>query len=324
MQVLHLLFNLQILELLGFQTCVHSFSVYLGSVQWVEVEKKVNEIEEEKKIAEEEGKKVSEEEEKKVNVASDVPVLTEPFIDILANMVKVVLKTDGKEGRRQGKSLVLKLIREHDSLLTDVNLAATINKNMLSSCQRCLNSLLNLFKQALGYDYVNTSIALEADNLLWLLDILVDRQSAEEFALMWANQRELANLHKKFNDHNKRTRHLVSCITTQLFVGIGNGKILVEKDNRQLLLKTWFQPLLDDYSSLRKLESFDPKVVVETIERTILELMPEDQQSILMAWFECFLKKGDACPDLLKAYEGWCRRSFGKTPPLSLPVEKEK
>ncbi|KAI3951950.1 hypothetical protein MKW92_025049 [Papaver armeniacum] len=239
-------------------------------------------------------------------------------------MVKVVLKTDGKQGRNQGKSLVLKLIREHDSLLSDVNLAATINKNMLSSCERCLNSLLNLFKQALGYDYVNTDIALEADNLLWLLDILVDRQAAEEFALLWANQWELANLHKRLNGHNKRTRHLVSCVTTQLFVGIGHGKILVAKDTRQKLLKTWFQPLLDDYSSLRKLESFDPKVVEENIERTTLELTLQDQQNILMAWFECFLKKGNACPDLLKAYENWCRRSFGKTPPLSLPFEKEK
>ncbi|KAI3910952.1 hypothetical protein MKW92_008449 [Papaver armeniacum] len=145
---------------------------------------------------------------------------------------------------------------------------------------------------------VDEQISLETNNLLWLLDILADGQAAEEFALMWANQQELANLHKKTRT---RSRHLVSCVTTRLLVGIGNGEILPAKGTRQLLLQTWFQPLVDDYSRLLKLESFDPEVVEENIGRAVLELTPKNQRSFLLAWYECFLKDGENCPDLLKS-----------------------
>ncbi|KAI3986482.1 hypothetical protein MKX01_037764 [Papaver californicum] len=147
--------------------------------------------------------------------------------------MKVVLKTDQEnEGRLVGKSLVLKFLRGQDNPLGDMN---STNKTILYSSQQ---------------------ISLEVDNLLWLLDILEDRLAAEEFELMWDNQKKLANLHKKVN---LSTRHLVSCITTRLFPGIRNGRILLGKDTRQLLLQTWFQPLVDDYPSLKDLNSFDPK-----------------------------------------------------------------
>ncbi|KAI3868290.1 hypothetical protein MKX03_000201 [Papaver bracteatum] len=149
-------------------------------------------------------------------------------------------------------------------------------------------------------------ISLEADNLLWLLDILADRRAAEEFALMWANQQELANLHTQTR---ARSRHPVSCITTRLLVGVGKGEIILAKGTRHLLLQTWFQPLVDDYAHLRKLESFDPEVVEENIERAILQLAPKDQRSLLLAWYGCFLKDGENCPDLRKAFQDWCRRT---------------
>ncbi|RZC89761.1 hypothetical protein C5167_035757 [Papaver somniferum] len=86
---------------------------------------------------------------------------------------------------------------------------------------------------------------------------------------------ELANLHKKFYSPH---RHFVNFITTELLAGIRDGKILLAKDVRQLLLQTWFQPLVDDYSSLRSHGSFDQKVE-ENIERAILELTPEARQT---------------------------------------------
>ncbi|KAI3920598.1 hypothetical protein MKW92_042222, partial [Papaver armeniacum] len=201
----------------------------------------------------------------------------------LAQIMEVVLKTKEDEGRREGKSLVLKLLRANNSLFSDVDFAKTCNKYILSSCQSCLNSLSVLFKMAKNHSLesydppVDEQISLETDNLLWLLDILEDRHAAEEFALMWANQQELANLHTKTRT---RSRHLVSCITTRLLVGIGNGEILLAKGTRQLLLQTWFQPLVDDYSRLRKLESFDPQVVEENIERAILQLPEKYQRSL--------------------------------------------
>ncbi|KAI3848424.1 hypothetical protein MKX03_036272 [Papaver bracteatum] len=189
--------------------------------------------------------------------------------------MKVVLQTEDDEGRLVGKSLVLKFLRGQDNLLLgDMTSTETCNKFILSSCQRCLNSLLNLFKKGAKENTykVEKQISLEVDNLLWLLDILEDRQAAEEFALMWANQQKLASLHKKvWLD----TRQLVSCITARLFAGIRNGKILAGKDTRQLLLQTWFQPLVDDYPRLKNLKSFDLKKLEENIEVGILELTPE-------------------------------------------------
>ncbi|KAI3885995.1 hypothetical protein MKX03_015785, partial [Papaver bracteatum] len=64
-----------VLELLGFQTCLHSCLEYLGAVQLI-----------------------GEQKEEKVNVASG------PSLDKLEHIMKVLLKTDGKEGRRKGKS----------------------------------------------------------------------------------------------------------------------------------------------------------------------------------------------------------------------------
>ncbi|KAI3847275.1 hypothetical protein MKX03_023950 [Papaver bracteatum] len=190
--------------------------------------------------------------------------------------------------------MVLKLLTTYDRLPGDVSSAETCNKYILSSCQRCLNSLLKLVEKAAAYRDVDREISQVADNLLWSLDILADRK--------------LAELHMRSGSWIP-SRHLISCITTRLFVCIGNGKIFPSKDTRKRLLLTWFQPLVDDYPNLRKLKSFDPKAVEENIERGIFELTPKDQQSILLAWYECFLKKSD-CQDLRKAFETWSRGSF--------------
>ncbi|KAI3868261.1 hypothetical protein MKX03_000172 [Papaver bracteatum] len=237
--------------------------------------------------------------------------------------MKVVLKTKENEGRLVGKSLVLKFLRGQDNLLLgDMTSTETCNKFILSSCQSCLNSLLHLFKQGTKNKHrdmhvVADQISLEVDNLLWLLDILEDRQAAEEFALMWANQQKLASVHKKVW---LSTRYLVSCIIARLFAGLRNGKILLDKDTRQLLLQTWFQPLVDDYPRLKNLKSFDPKKLEENIEVGILELTPElfdpkkleenIEVGILELTPEATLmaKATDVRSDIRKGFEGWCRR----------------
>ncbi|KAI3932942.1 hypothetical protein MKW98_029175 [Papaver atlanticum] len=240
---------MQVLGLLGFQPCIHTCLEYLGAAQWVG---------------------------KNVNITSD------PSIDTFVHMMEVVIKSEENDGRRAAKSLVLKILSENNIVFSSPE---TCDKNILSLCRTCSNSLLNLFIKAEIYYKINQhvdkdvdrQIYLEGENLLWLLDLLADRQAAEKFALMWANQQKLANLHKKFCSPS---RHLVSCITTRLLAGcIGNRKILLTKDIRQMLLRTWFQPLVDDYSRLRRLDSFDAKAVEENIERAIVELTPEGQQT---------------------------------------------
>lgn len=232
--------------------------------------------------------------------------------------MELVLKSNEERGRREMKSVVLKLLRENNSLPSYAGPADVCNETVYTLSRSCLDSLLSLFKQAVELERSDKSvdsrepvvkqIALEADNLSWLLEILADRQSADEFALMWASQQELATLHSKLPIVS---RHHVSCITARLFVGIGKGELLPAKDTRQLLLQTWLQPLINDYNWLQHgCRSFDRKVVEEGISRTILTLPLEDQQSILLTWLGSFLKAGDNCPNLQRAFEVWWRRTF--------------
>ena len=177
---------------------------------------------------------------------------------------------------------------------------------------------MTLFQQATDSDFAELSlnikepvfrqIALEADNLLWLAEILADRNAADDFVVMWSSQRDLAGLHSMLP---VKSRHLVSCVTARLFVAIGKGEMLPSKDTRRLLLDIWLQPLMDDYNWLQHgCRSFDRKVVEEGIGRTILTLPLEDQQTILLSWLGKFLKVGDSCPNLQKAFEVWWRRTF--------------
>ncbi|XP_052197678.1 BTB/POZ domain-containing protein At3g50780 [Diospyros lotus] len=302
---------LKVAEQLGFDICIRLCLEYLEAVPWVGDE------EEEKVVS-----SVLSLQGQGIGVT---PVLKRvcsnalnPPKDTISDILDLVLKSNEERGRREMKSIVLKLLREGNCLPSSSGLADICSGTIYSSCRGCLSSLLFLFRQAAEPGFADKSldskepvvkqIALEADNLLWLLEILADRRAADEFAVMWASQQELASLHAKLSI---MCRHHVSCITARLYVGIGKGELLPSKDTRHSLLQTWFQPLINDYSWLQHgRRSFDRKVVEEGIGRTILTLPLEDQQSILLAWLGSFLKAGDNCPNLQKAFEVWWRRTF--------------
>jgi hypothetical protein len=301
----------QVAEFLGFSSCIQSCLEYLEAVPWIgdEEEEKVVST-----VLQLQGEGIG------VNpvlkrVSSEVSNVAK---DTLSHIIELVLKSNEEKGRREMKSIVLKLLRENDSLPSYARSTDTCNDMMYRSCRSCLDSLLSLFKQAAEptfaekpsneRDLVVKHIALEADNLSWLLDILVDKQGADEFALLWANHEELAVLHAKLPIVS---RYHVSCISGRLFVCIGRGELLPSKETRQLLLQTWLQPLMNDYNWLQHgCRSFDRKLVEEGIGRTILTLPLEDQQSILLSWVGSFLKTGDSCPNLQRAFEVWWRRTF--------------
>jgi hypothetical protein len=68
---------------------------------------------------------------------------------------------------------------------------------------------------------------------------------------------------------------------------------------------------MDDYRWLQHgCRSFDRKAVEDGIGQTILTLPLEDQQAVLLAWLGRFLKVGDSCPNLQRAFEVWWRRTF--------------
>uniref|UniRef100_A0A5B7B5F4 BTB domain-containing protein n=1 Tax=Davidia involucrata TaxID=16924 RepID=A0A5B7B5F4_DAVIN len=302
---------LKVAEQFGFNSCIQSCLEYLEAVPWV------GEEEEEKVLSsvlrlQGEGIGVTP---VLKRVSSDT---SNPPKDTLSHIMELVLKSNEERGRREMKSVVLKLLRENNCLPSFSGSADICNETIYSSCRSCLDSLLSMFRQAAEPEFADKpmdckepvvkQMALEADNLSWLLEILADRLAADEFAVMWASQQELASLHPKLPIVS---RHHVSCITARLFVGIGRGELLPSKDTRHLLLHTWLQPLINDYSWLQHgCRSFDRKVVEEGIGRTILTLPLEEQQSILLAWLGSFLKAGDNCPNLQRAFEVWWRRTF--------------
>ncbi|KAL6647132.1 hypothetical protein ACP70R_014569 [Stipagrostis hirtigluma subsp. patula] len=299
---------LKVAESLGFRACIMSCLDYLEAIPWVgdEEENVVSSI------------RQLHDENLRVNpllkrVTSD---LTNPPNDTFAHIIELVLKSSEDRGRREMKSLVLKLLKE-DNICTNASADSCV-MTLYSSCRDCLESLLALFRQASDPEFAEQSsdnkelvlrkITLEADNLLWLSEILSDRNAADELTAMWASQAELAKLHCKIPVIH---RHLVSCVTARLFVAIGKGEALPSKETRQLLLDVWLQPLMDDYNWLHHgCRSFDRKAVEEGIGQTILTLPLEDQQVVLLAWLGRFLKSGDSCPNLQRAFEVWWRRTF--------------
>ncbi|KAK7250845.1 hypothetical protein RIF29_33568 [Crotalaria pallida] len=302
---------LKVAEFLGFSSCIQSCLEYLEAVPWV------GEEEEEKVVStvlrlQADGIGVNP---VLKRVSSDISSVPK---DTLLQIIELVLKSNEEKGRREMKSIVLKLLRENDSLPSHAGSAEICNDMIYASCRSCLDSLLSLFKQAAEpafadkpsdhKDPIAKHIALEADNLSWLLEILINKHAADEFALIWADQQELAMLHAKLPIVS---RYHVSCISGRLYVGIGRGQLLPSKDTRHLLLQTWLQPLMNDYNWLQHgCRSFDRKLVEEGIGRTILTLPLEDQQSILLSWLGSFLKTGDSCPNLQRAFEVWWKRTF--------------
>ncbi|VFQ58411.1 unnamed protein product [Cuscuta campestris] len=295
---------LKVAEQIGFKSCIQSCLEHLEAVPWV------GEEEEEKVVAavarlQGEGMGVN-------PVLKRVsPGISKQPKDTLTRILESVLNSDDERGRREMKTVVLKLLREHSSHPSLSGSDDMCNEILRTSCERCLCSLLGLFRrQEEEEDSESTrrKIAVQADNLEWMLEMLTDRQAGDGFASMWASQKELASLHAKLH---VVARHHVSFITARLFVGIGRGEILPCKETRHCLLETWLEPLMSDYGWLHHgSRSFDRRAVEEGIGRTVLTLPLEDQQRVLLAWLDSFLKAGDNCPNLHRAFEVWWRRTF--------------
>ncbi|GAB2282528.1 hypothetical protein Dimus_017069 [Dionaea muscipula] len=308
---------LKVAETIGFSVCIQSCLAYLEAVPWIGEDEEENVVSSVSQLRIEGGGGVS------VNpVLKRVSsVACEPPKDTLSHIVELVLKSNDERGRREMKSTVLKLLRESNDALDGCSGSPPdiCYQTIYASCRSCLDSLVLHFREAAESsqfsgqqpikDPLAKQMALEADNLVWLLEILAERQTADELALMWASQQELATLHGKLQTMN---RYHISCITARLFVGIGKGELLPSKDTRHMLLQTWLQPLINDYTWLLHggCRSFDRKAVDEGIGRTILTLPLEEQRSVLLSWLGSFLKAGDNCPNLQKAFEVWWRRTF--------------
>ncbi|KAK8598411.1 hypothetical protein V6N13_094382 [Hibiscus sabdariffa] len=232
---------------------------------------------------------------------------------ILMSLLGGVLQAKDDKARREMKTLISRLLRE-DSL--DDDNPFDISKDTLYHlCNRCLSSLVLRLSEAIGTDdskrdrgVLMAEIAREADNLQWIVDILVKKRMANDFVKLWADQRELAELHSKIPT---MYRHEISRITAQLCIAIGRGNILVPRESRFSLLSTWLDALYEDFGWMRRAyKTVDKKLVEDGLSQTILTLSLRQQQVILLNWFDRFLNKGDDCPNIQRAFEVWWRRAF--------------
>lgn len=242
--------------------------------------------------------------------------------EVLLHVLQLVMKANNEKARRELKSLVSKMLRETAAAQGYLNSSDLSTASLYHACRSCLDLLSHSFMQATRAQFMESSttssedrgsiarqIARQADNLHWLLDILIDRGIADDFVCMWANQSELAAMH---GEVPAMFRYEVSGVTARLCIGIGKGQMLAcGSDIRVLLLQRWLQPLVDDFGWMqRACKSLDMKVVEEGICQTILTLPLKNQEAILINWLNHFLNNAHDCPNLQKAFEVWWRRAF--------------
>ena len=233
--------------------------------------------------------------------------------DILLQLLNGVLQAKDDKARREMKALISRLLREDAP--NNINRLDISKDTLYHLCHRCISSLVLCLSEATSTDETHrdrgvlmSEIAREADNIQWIVEILVDKKMADEFVKLWADQKELAILHSKIPT---MYRHEISRITAQLCVAIGRGHALVPKDTRFSLLSTWLEALYEDFGWMRRASrSVDKKLVEDGLGQTILTLPLPQQQAILLNWFDRFLNKGDDCPNVQRAFEVWWRRAF--------------
>ncbi|XVE64798.1 hypothetical protein DITRI_Ditri07aG0130800 [Diplodiscus trichospermus] len=223
--------------------------------------------------------------------------------EVLLRLLHVVLEGKDEKARREMKVLVSKMLHENSSQ-NDLR-----KESLYAACDGCLELLRHHFLRAASSDLQDVSqIARQADNLHWILDILIDRQIAEDFLKSWASQSDLADCHSKVPAVH---RYEVSRVTARLFVGIGKGQLLASKEVRCLLLQTWLVPFYDDFGWMRRAsKGLDRHLIEDGLSNTILTLPLAWQQDILLAWFDRFLNSGEDCPNIQRGFEVWWRRAF--------------
>ncbi|KAF2935504.1 BTB/POZ domain-containing protein At1g63850 [Oryza sativa Japonica Group] len=231
--------------------------------------------------------------------------------EVLVRLLQVVLEGKDEKARREMKGLVSKMLRENSTSRGGAIGGDLRKESLYSACNGCLRLLHEQFEMAAGGDQSEVAqIARQADNLHWMLDILVERQIAEDFLRTWAMQIELAELHGKVPAIH---RYEVSRVTARLFVGVGKGQILVSKEVRCQLLSTWLEPFYEDFGWMRRAcKGLDRHLIEDGLANTILTLPLATQQEILLAWFNRFLNSGEDCPNIQRGFEVWWRRAFWK------------
>ncbi|KAL7230322.1 hypothetical protein ACSBR2_008757 [Camellia fascicularis] len=242
--------------------------------------------------------------------------------NLARQLVLSITTCPGANARNELKSLVKGLLCK--SSIYEKNYPDIDEDDLYVVCQSCLSSLVVLLEEASGTTNGNSCrklgkkvetdkplierISNQVDNINWLLEILLDRQMAEEFVEMWADQGKLLCMH---GSASPMVRYELSRVSAMLFIALGTRKLHCRSEVRLGLLEAWFSPMLLDFGWLQRCrKGLDMRELEEATGQALLTLPLKHQYVLFMEWFRCFSKHGTECPNLSKAFQIWWRRSF--------------
>ncbi|KAG4150872.1 hypothetical protein ERO13_D04G022700v2 [Gossypium hirsutum] len=243
---------------------------------------------------------------------------TDTLQNLARHLVSSITTCSDANARNELKSLVKGLLCKssvYEKEQPDIN-----KEDFYAVCQSCMSVLYNLFEEAsdaiphermtkkeMGKPLI-ARISKQVDNINFLLEILLDRQMAEEFVDLWVNQGNLLKLHERASP---MVRYELSRVSAILFIAMGTRKLHCCSEARSGLLQAWFGPMLLDFGWLQRCrKGLDMKALEEAMGQSLLTLPLKQQYVLFMEWFRCFSRNGSECPNLSKAFQIWWRRSF--------------
>ncbi|XP_010911628.1 BTB/POZ domain-containing protein At2g13690 [Elaeis guineensis] len=238
--------------------------------------------------------------------------------DLAVQLIQSITNGANSNARKEMQSLVNGLLSK--SSVYQKDLAGLNKESLYHICQSCLNSLVELFEEASNSDPVNQMtivketkplierVSKHVENLSWLLEILVDKQMAEDFVCLWASQDGLIRMHEMASP---MVRYELSRISACVFIALGRGRLQCRGNIRSSVLRAWFGPMLEDFGWLQRCsKGLDMRMLEESLGQALLTLPLKQQQSFFEEWFQYFIGHGTQCPNLRKAFQVWWRRSF--------------
>ncbi|KAL6638963.1 hypothetical protein ACP70R_022693 [Stipagrostis hirtigluma subsp. patula] len=242
--------------------------------------------------------------------------------DLTVQLVQAVTCSTNSGARKDMQSLVNGLLSRSSVYQKDLS---GINKESLYQiCYSCLESLADLFEEATestehtgqavvvrGSKPLIERVSRETENLGWLFNILVNNDMAEEFVQLWATQVSLIRMH---DQASSMIRYELSRISAVVFIALGKGKVQCGGDVRSHLFHGWFSRMLLDFGWLQRCSrGLDVRSLEENLGRALLTLPLKQQQCLFEEWFQCYASRGAECPNLIRAFQVWWRRSFGRS-----------
>ncbi|KAJ8477711.1 hypothetical protein OPV22_021438 [Ensete ventricosum] len=237
--------------------------------------------------------------------------------DLVVHLIQSVTNGTNTKARKEMQSLVSGLLSKSSVYQKDP--AGLDKERLYDICHSCLNSLVHLFEEASDRGIVGRTetkplierVSKQVENLNWLLEILMEKEMAEDFVHMWANQEELIKMHGRASP---MIRYELSRISASVFIAFGRRKLQCHGDERFAVLRAWFEPMLWDFGWLQRCsKGLDIRMLEESLGQALLTLPLKQQQSFFEEWFRCFAEHGTGCPNLSKAFQVWWRRLFWRS-----------